>query len=172
MCVCVCVSAHLLSHAHLFATPWTVDRQAPLSMGFSRQEHCSELPIPPPRDLPDPGIEPSSRISPALAGGFFTTSATWEALKRPRLCSYSAYKIKRSITLSRAGARTSPLVCLCTKLDAQHVGGVEETVNKLDLLLGAVHTSFSGRTHVNQCAPLLFQTLVSRATRHSCVLVA
>ena len=39
VCVCVCVSAHLLSHAHLFATPWTVARQAPLSMGFLRQEY-------------------------------------------------------------------------------------------------------------------------------------
>ena len=44
-------------------------------MGFPRQEHCSGLPFPSPGDLPDPGIEPKS---PALAGGFFSTSATWE----------------------------------------------------------------------------------------------
>ena len=50
-------------------TPWTVACQAPLSMEFSRQEHWSGLPFPPPGDLPDPGIEPSS---PELAGGFFT----------------------------------------------------------------------------------------------------
>ena len=62
-----------------FATPWTVPHQAPLSMGFSRQEYWSGLPFPPPGDLPDPGIEPRSLMSPALAGGFFTTSATWEA---------------------------------------------------------------------------------------------
>ena len=61
-------------------TPWTVARQAPLSMGFSRQEYWSGLPFPPPGDLPDPGIKPRSLMSPALAGGFFTTSATWEAL--------------------------------------------------------------------------------------------
>ena len=56
-------------------TLWT----APLSIGFSRQEHWSELPCPPPGDLPDPGIEPVSLMSPTLAGGFFTTSAKWEA---------------------------------------------------------------------------------------------
>ena len=54
----------------LLPPPWTVARQAPLSMGFSRQEHWSALPFPSPADLPDPGIEPER---PALAGGFFTT---------------------------------------------------------------------------------------------------
>ena len=48
-------------------------------MEFSRQEHWSGLPFPTPGDLPDPWIEPSSLVSPALAGGFFTTSAPWEA---------------------------------------------------------------------------------------------
>ena len=48
-------------------------RQAPLSMGFIRQEYCRRLPFPPPRDLPDPGIKPTTPVSPALAGGFFTT---------------------------------------------------------------------------------------------------
>ena len=59
----------------LFATPWTVACQAPLSMGFSRQEYWSGLPCPSPGDLPDPGIRPTSLVSPALTGGFFTTSA-------------------------------------------------------------------------------------------------
>ena len=63
-------------HGH---TPWTVTYQAPLSMGFSRQEYGSGLPCPPPGALSNPGIEPVSLMSPALAGGFFTTSATWEA---------------------------------------------------------------------------------------------
>ena len=67
------------SGIQLFVTPWTVSFQAPLSMGFSRQEYWSKLPCPPPGDLPDPGIEPMSLMSPALASGFFTTSATWEA---------------------------------------------------------------------------------------------
>ena len=57
--VCVCVSVYLPSHARLFATPWTVAHQAPLSMGFSRQEYWSELPFPPPGDLPKTGVEPS-----------------------------------------------------------------------------------------------------------------
>ena len=54
-------------------TPWTVVFQAPLSMKFSRQEYWSGLPFPTPGDLPDPGIEPTSLVSPALAGGFFTS---------------------------------------------------------------------------------------------------
>ena len=55
-------------------TPWTVACQAPLSMEFSRQESWSGLPFPPPQDLPDPGIQPMSPTSPALAGRFFTTA--------------------------------------------------------------------------------------------------
>ena len=73
---------HLLSrfsHFRLFVTPWTVARQAPLSMRFSRQECWSGLSCPPPGDLPNPGSEPASLMSPALAGRFFTTNATWEA---------------------------------------------------------------------------------------------
>ena len=62
-----------------FATLWTTARQVPLFIGFSRQEYWSELALPPPGDLPDPGIEPESPTSPALAGGFFTTNATREA---------------------------------------------------------------------------------------------
>ena len=55
---------------------WTVADQVPLSMEFSRQEYQSRLPFPTPGDLPAPVIEPASHASPALAGGFFTTSAT------------------------------------------------------------------------------------------------
>ena len=58
---------------------WTVARQAPLSMGFSRQEHWSGLPCPPPGHLLDSGIQPACLVSPSLACGFFTTSATWKA---------------------------------------------------------------------------------------------
>ena len=59
----------------LSVTPWTAAHQAPLSLGFSRQEYWSGLPCPPPGGLPDAGIEPSSLASPALAGGFFTPSS-------------------------------------------------------------------------------------------------
>ena len=55
------------------AVLWTVARQAPLSVGFSRQEDWSGLPFPTPEDLPDSGIQPASLIPPALAGRFFTT---------------------------------------------------------------------------------------------------
>jgi len=67
------------SHVRFCATPWAAARQNSLSMGFSNQEHWSGLPCPPPGNLPDPGIKLTSLMSPALAGGFFTTSATWEA---------------------------------------------------------------------------------------------
>ena len=65
------------SRVWLCATLWTVARQAPLSIGFSRQDYWSVLPYPTPRDLLDPGIESTSLMSPALAGKFFTTSATY-----------------------------------------------------------------------------------------------
>ena len=71
--VCV-LCAQSLTCIQVFATPWTVAHQAPLSMGFSRQEHWSGLPLPSPWDLPDPGIKPTSPASPALAGRFFTTA--------------------------------------------------------------------------------------------------
>ena len=61
-----------------FVTPGIVAHHAPLSMGFSRQEHWSGLPCRPPGDLPDPGIKLVSLMSPALADRFFTTGATWE----------------------------------------------------------------------------------------------
>ena len=60
--------------------PWTVAHQTPLFMGFSRQEYWSGLPCPPLGNLPHPGIEPATLMSPALAGGFLTTSTTWEAV--------------------------------------------------------------------------------------------
>ena len=68
------------SCVQLFVTLWTVACQAPLSMVFSRQEHWSGLPCPPPGDLPDPGIEPVSLMSLALTGGLCTTGTTWDAL--------------------------------------------------------------------------------------------
>ena len=80
------------SRVQLFATPWTLAHQATLSMGFSRQEYWNGLPFPPPGALPDSGIKPTSFMSPALAGRFFTTSTTWEAC----YLAISQYKIKSS----------------------------------------------------------------------------
>ena len=73
------VCAYLLSCAQLFVTPSTVAYQAFLSMGFPSQEYWSGLPFPSPGDLSDPEIEPTFLVSPALAGGFFTTGTNWEA---------------------------------------------------------------------------------------------
>ena len=76
----VLVPACLLSHIRLFAIPWTVAHQAPLPIHFSRQEHWSGgLRCAPPGDLPKSGTEPSSLMSLVLAGGFFITSAAWDA---------------------------------------------------------------------------------------------
>ena len=78
----------MLSHiswVQLFAAQWTEAHEASLSMGFSMQECCGGrqdggwLPCPPPGDLPNPGITLASLMSPVLAGGLFTTNATWEA---------------------------------------------------------------------------------------------
>ena len=74
------VHAKSLQSCLTLCDPMDVAHQAPLSMRFSRQEQRSGLPCPPPGDLPNPGIKPMSLTSPALAGEFFTTSATWEAL--------------------------------------------------------------------------------------------
>ena len=78
-CCCLLVSkqdhpscALLFSHVWFFMTPWTVAHHARLSMKFSRQEYWSGLPFPPSGNLLNPGIEPTSLVSPALAGRFFT----------------------------------------------------------------------------------------------------
>ena len=69
------------SHGRLLSIPWTIARrQTPQSMGFSRQEYWSGLLCPSLGDLPDPGIELTSLMSPALAGWFFTISVIWEGL--------------------------------------------------------------------------------------------
>ena len=77
--------AQSLSHVQLFAAPWT-----PLSMGFPMQEYWSALLLPPPGDLPNPGIKPASPVAPALAGRFFTT----EPMGSPRR-KYTKRKIPR-----------------------------------------------------------------------------
>ena len=75
----------MLSHIWLFATPWTVAHQAPLSMEFPRQEYWSGLPFPPPEDLPDPGMESESPVSPAL----------WEVEEPGRLQSMGSLRVGR-----------------------------------------------------------------------------
>ena len=71
---CLTLCSHMDCKAHYALLP----------MEFPRQEYWSRLPCPPPEDLPDPGIERTSPTSPALAGRFFTTGATWEACKKKK----------------------------------------------------------------------------------------
>ena len=71
-------TAQLLSCVRLFETPWTVTHKALLSAEFSRQEYWGGLPFPSPGGLPDPGIE---SVSPALAGGFFTTEPRGKTIR-------------------------------------------------------------------------------------------
>ena len=80
--LCYWVSGYVLSHSveSNSAASGTVAHQVPLPVEFSRQEQWSGAPFPTAGDLPDPGIEPVSLVSPALAGRFFTISASWEAL--------------------------------------------------------------------------------------------
>ena len=83
-----------------FVTPWTVARQAPLSMGFPRQEYWSELPFPTPKDLPNPEIEP---VSPALAGSFLTTGPPGQPSFHQFLflfkCGYKMFEMTRWFTV-------------------------------------------------------------------------
>ena len=80
-----CMFSHF-SHIRLFASLWTVALQAPLSMGFSRQEYWSGLPYPPPRDLPNPGLEPTSLMSPALAGSSLPLLGRGQMFTEALLC--------------------------------------------------------------------------------------
>ena len=92
------------------AIPWTVVHQAPLSVGFPRQEYWSELPVSPPEDIPDPGIEPTSPVSPALAGGFFTLP----------ILSYCLY-LQQNNTAATAKSLQSCLT-LCDPIDGSPPG--------------------------------------------------
>ena len=76
---CVCKLSRF-SHVHRFSTLWTVARQAPLSMGFSRQEYCSGLLSPPPGELPDPRVKPAFPVSLALQVDSLSLSHRWKAL--------------------------------------------------------------------------------------------
>ena len=99
------------SHVPLFATPWTIAHQAPLSIGFSRQEYWSRLPCPPPGDLPDPGTEPTTLKSPALAGKLFTTSTTWEALGEREATRNGIEMLAKEISASRCRGAGTLVFC-------------------------------------------------------------
>ena len=89
----MCVRAQSLSHFQLFVPPWTVARQVPLPMGFSWQEYWSRLPLPPPGDLPNLGIEPASLASPALQADSLLLSHQGSPTSHVNI-----YQIKRSLS--------------------------------------------------------------------------
>ena len=117
-----------------FVTPWIIACQVPLSMGFPRQESWSGLPFPPPGDLPDPGIKPTS---PALAGRFFTTEpagSSFQSRSRVQLCdpvdcgppSSSVHGVSQAralawgaISSSRGSSRPRNRTCICLLLRRQ-----------------------------------------------------
>ena len=90
-----CVRDKSLQSCPTCATLWTVALQAPHSMGFSRREYWGGSPCLPPGDLPHPGIEPTPLMSPAVAGVFFTTRATWEALLIFQVVIYVYYLVMK-----------------------------------------------------------------------------
>ena len=92
----------------LFVALRAVAHQAPLSMGSSRQEYWRGRLCPPPGDLPDPGIKPTSLMSPALVSRFFTTSATWKA----HIMMQWSVKVKRI-------SRSPPGYCIRTLVAAK-----------------------------------------------------
>ena len=95
-----------LSQVRLFATPWTVAHQAPLSLGFPRQEYWSRLPFPSSGNLPDPGIE---LASPSLAGRFFTTEPSGKALMNTFLFFFFFFKNRFSFTEKNQAENTQLL---------------------------------------------------------------
>ena len=108
------------SSVQLCSTLWTVARQAPLSMGFSRQEYRTGLPCHPPGDLPDLGTEPTSLMSPALACGFFITSAAWEA---PRMANKHIKNCPTSFATAAAVAKSlQSCLTLCDPTDGSPPG--------------------------------------------------
>ena len=103
--------------------PWTVARQTPLSIGFSRQEYWSGLPCPPPGDHPDPGIEPASLTPPALAGGFFTTQSVqslshawlfatpWTAARQTSLSITNSRSLLKLMSIKLVIPSNHPILC-------------------------------------------------------------
>ena len=94
-----CVCTQSLGHGRLCVTPWTVGHQAPLALGFPRQEYWGGLPCPPLGDLPHPGTEPMSPAAPALADEFFTTGP----LGGPPPCSHEYFLNSRVLQGGVAG---------------------------------------------------------------------
>ena len=148
---CACMLS-CFSHVWLCVTPWTVTRQAPMSMGFFRQEYWSGLPFPSPGDLPDLGIDPASPISSALAGRFFTGSANREAWQPP-------YSIPMDLL------SPTDIFCISPPSDpGEHPLCLESSTPLLLGIPGASELSFSSDNPflVLVCHPLLTHQLLPR----------
>ena len=123
----------------LFLTQWTTTHQAPLSMGFSRQEYWSGLLCPSPEDLPDSGIEPVFLTSPALAGRLFNTSTTTK--------SYISHQFSSIQSLSRVQLFATPWI-------AAHQASLSITNSWSSLKLMSIE-SVMPSNHLILCRPLL-----------------
>ena len=99
--------------------------QASLSMGFSREEYWSELSCPCPSDLPNLVIEPVSLASPALAGRFFTTSSTWEALVDIANLPFKDYQFIIFLTVSESACFLHPLTNTVEQVFVEHLLGIK-----------------------------------------------
>ena len=128
------LQALVIQSCWTLCNPMDCSHQAPLFMGFSRQEYWNGLPCPPPGDLPDSGIKPMSLTSPALAGEFFTTSCTWATLwpnNEGGLSDWTIYwatyscktswsqETQKSIFFFRAGYQYFP--CSCVSFQEMHL---------------------------------------------------
>ena len=125
--------------------PWTVPCQAPLSIKFSKQKSWSQLPFPTPRDLPYPGIEPTSLASPALAGGFFTNALP----EKPMRGKKNLYTHTQSPVQSLSHVRL-----FVTPLTAAHQASLSIT-NYWSLLKLMSIESVMSSNHLIFCHPLL-----------------
>ena len=124
-----------------FVTPWTVDHQARLSMEFSRLEYLSGFPFPTLGDLPYPGIEPTSPMSPALAGVLFTTAPprkphygpklgiNWKQFVLETTYFHLRYQILQSIALTLENLRILLRGCLFKTIES-----IQEWEYKLDVM--------------------------------------
>ena len=122
--------------------------QAPLSKGFSRQEYWSGLPGPPPGNLPDPGTEPASPLSLALAGRFFTTSTTWYYWKRPWCYGPQCRRVRHDLRISYLVKRFFSKITLIFTKHSQ-----DEFVFKINLMTSLVVQCCNYRSHMLQIRP-------------------
>ena len=145
---CVCAKLHQLCPT--LCDPMDFSPQAPLSLGFFKQDYWSELPCPSPGYLPDSGIEPTSLLSPALAGRFFTTSITWEAQTTGQ-CSQSEIILPLGIFIS-VWRDTYFIYNLREKVDfsKQNIIQEETKTNTFDFIYKSLHgNNYRQRKHTH-----------------------